>query len=348
MTDKKKILLLGGTGAIGVYVVPKLIELGYDVYVTTRKERYSGNHSLKYITGNAKDINFLREQLALNYDVIIDFMIYKTEEFRSRIDELLTSCKHYLFLSSYRVYGDNSPIVETSVRLLNSVKDEEYLKTDEYGLTKARQEDILTASKYKNWTILRPSITYSKERFQLGVMEANEFVNRALKHKPIIFPKEMMSKQTTLTWAGDVATLISKLILEEKAMAQSYTLATSEHHTWGEILEYYKDILKVKVKIISLDTFSSIFGRNYQIKYDRMFNRIIDNSKVLADTGVKQSDFMPLYDGLKIELTNFSKNPQYNKIDENLSARIDELTFSPVGELKARLFRLAKTHYGSK
>jgi hypothetical protein len=125
-------------------------------------------------------------------------------------------------------------------------------------------------------------------------------------------------------------------------------LATSEHHTWGEILDYYKDILKVKVKIISLATFSSIFGRNYQIKYDRMFNRIIDNSKVLADTGVKQSDFMPLYDGLKIELTNFSKNPQYNKIDENLSARIDELTFSPVGELKARLFRLAKRHYGSK
>lgn len=50
-------------------------------------------------------------------------------------------------------------------------RDEDYIKTDEYALQKARQENILLGSKYKNWTIIRPYITYNKERLQLGVLE---------------------------------------------------------------------------------------------------------------------------------------------------------------------------------
>ncbi len=41
----------------------------------------------------------------------------------------------------------------------------------------------------------------------------------------------------------------------------------------------------------------------WQLEYDRLFNRVIDNSKLLSVTGLKQSDMMPLYEGLKRELT---------------------------------------------
>ena len=39
----------------------------------------------------------------------------------------------------------------------------------------------------------------------------------------------------------------------------------------------------------------------WQLKYARMFNRIYDNSKMLAATGLKQENFLSLYDGLKHE-----------------------------------------------
>ena len=43
-------------------------------------------------------------------------------------------------------------------------------------------------------------------------------------------------------------------------------------------------------------------GVRYQLIYDRLFDRIMDNSKVLEVTGMKQSELTTLYDGLKREL----------------------------------------------
>ena len=61
---------------------------------------------------------------------------------------------------------------------LITYKDEEYLKTDEYALSKARQEDILHRSGKNNWTVIRPYITYSEIRLQLGVLEKELWLYR--------------------------------------------------------------------------------------------------------------------------------------------------------------------------
>lgn len=312
MEDKKKILMLGGTGAMGMYLAPEMIKLGYKVYITSRKEHES-TEDMIYITGNAKDMEFMKPVLEQKFDCIVDFMIYSTEEFQERYMQLLDSTPHYVFLSSYRVYGDNhgKPITEESPRLLDSVDDAEYLATDEYGLKKARQENILRSSGRKHWTIIRPAITYSKDRFQLGTMEAQDFVKRALEGKTVIFPQQMLQKQATLSWAGDIAKMMSRMILNEKAMGETYTVSTSEHHTWKEIMEIYQELLGMKVKIVDLSVYQNIFGGPYQIKYDRMLDRVVDNSKALAVAGMTQEEMMPLKEGLRLELDNFVKDPQH-------------------------------------
>lgn len=326
----KKVLMLGGTGAMGVYLAPKLAEMGYEVYITSRSEKESDNERIHFIKGNAKDWNFAQTLLVDKYDAIVDFMVYKTPEFAERYEAFLNSTEHYIFLSSYRVYGDNhgKPICETSPRLLDSVQDEEYLATDEYGLTKARQENLLVGAKKKNWTVLRPAITYSTTRFQLGTMEANEFLYRVLNEKKVIFPKQMMEKEATMSWAGDVADMMAKIVLNEKAMGEIFTVSTAEHHKWGEVLEYYKKLVGLEVKIVDLEVYKKVIGRLWQIKYDRMFDRVVDNSKILAVTGMKQEDMMPLYDGLKMELENFVKNPTYNKIDQVMQKNMDAVIAS--------------------
>lgn len=326
--ENKKILLLGGTGAMGVYLAPRLSQMGYEVYITSRKKRVSDDPRIHYIQGNAKEWEFLSGVLAEGYDAVVDFMIYHTKEFRARYMDLLNSTPHYLFLSSYRVYGDNQgkPISETSPRLLDSVNDEAYLASDEYGLTKARQENLLIKASKKNWTILRPAITYSKTRFQLGTMEAKEFLYRGLQNKKIIFPKQMLEKEATMSWAGDVAEMIARVILKEEAMGEIYTVSSAEHHKWGEIVEYYKKILGLKVTIVDLAEYEKIIGRSWQIKYDRMLDRVMDNSKILAVTGMKEEDMMPLYDGLKMELENFVKSPTYGAINQEKEQAIDEIT----------------------
>ncbi len=344
---KKKILLLGGTGAMGVYLAPELVNLGYQVYITSRSPHVSVERDLIYITGDAKNKAFLRNLLRIKFDAIVDFMVYNTNEFTERYEELLNSTSHYLFLSSYRVYGDNhgEPITEESPRLLDSVKDKKYLATDEYGLTKARQENLLRKSGKNNWTILRPSITYSSERFQLGTMEAHEFLKRALQGKPIIFPKEMLGKYTTLSWAGDVAKLISRMVLNEAAMGEAFTVSTSEKHTWQEIMDYYVELLDMKVKIVDLSLYQELIGRPYQIKYDRMLDRVIDNSKALRVAEMRQEDFMPTKDGLRIELNSFCKKPVFKAKNAKWEERIDEITLPPKKEnifvsVRHKIFKL--------
>jgi nucleoside-diphosphate-sugar epimerase len=308
-----KALVLGGTGAMGVYLVPELASMGYEVKVASFDDVISDNPRISYFNIDAKNIDKLKELLQEKFDVIVDFMIYSTEQFKERYDILLQNTGHYIFLSSYRVYaGKEIPITENSPRLLDVSKDKDFLATEDYSLYKARQEDILQSSEYDNWTIVRPAITYSKRRFQLVTLEAPVVVARTLKGLPVVLPKEALSVQATMSWAGDVAKMFSRLILNPSAHRECFTLATAEHRTWGEIAEYYKESIGLNYVVADTEDYLRIMGgtagARYQLVYDRMFQRIINNSKVLRVTGLKQEDFMPLRSGMKKELSALPKD----------------------------------------
>ena len=55
-----RVLLLGGTGAIGTNLVDILDKEGIDTCVTSRSF-HEDHHTIKYIYGNAKDIDFLKQ-----------------------------------------------------------------------------------------------------------------------------------------------------------------------------------------------------------------------------------------------------------------------------------------------
>ena len=316
----QKVLVLGATGAMGMYLVPELVSMGYQVDAVSLDERVSNHPNLTYIQANAKDMGFLAEILRNNYDAIVDFMVYHTPEFRERYMLLLESVRHYIYLSSYRVYADEQhPVTETAPRLLDVSDDEEFLATDDYSLHKARGENMLLACGRSNWTIVRPSIVYSKYRYQLVSLEAMTHV----------LPKEALSVQATMTWAGDVAKMLARLVLNEKAYGEAYTLATAEHHSWGEIAEYYAEIGGMKYVTTDLNTYMGFrrgeqsehspigIGVRSQVLYDRMAQRVIDNRKILAATGLKQEDFMPLKEGLRLELQAVDKGYPFAHFEEN-------------------------------
>ena len=310
--ERRKVLVLGGTGAMGVYLVPELAAMGYEVKVISWDEVVSDNPLITYIKADGKDIGYLQELLKEKFDGIIDFLMYPAEQFKERYKLLLQNTGHYIYLSSYRVYnGAETPITENSPRLLDNSKDKSFLATDDYSLFKARGEDILQNSKYHNWTIVRPAITYSKRRFQLVTLEAPVVVARALKGLPVVLPKEALSVQGTMSWGGDVAKMFAGLILNPAAYGEAFTLATAEHHTWGEIAEYYKEIIGLDYIAADKEDYLKIMGSlgaRYQLEYDRLFDRVVDNSKILRIAGLKQEDFMPLRVGLEKELSALPKD----------------------------------------
>lgn len=302
----KRVLVLGGTGAMGRYAVPELLRLGYKVDVASLDEAVSNNPMLTYRRVNVKNEGILDSLLKNDYDGIIDFMSYSTEEFKETYTKLLENTDHYIFLSSCRVYADNPPIREDSPRLLDVSRDAAFLATDDYALFKAREEDILKGSAYKNWTIVRPATTYSTGRFQLVTLEASTLIHRMQTGKTIVLPEAAMNCQATLSWGGDVGVMIARILFNEKALGESYITATAEHHSWQEIADIYHKIIPFKYVTVSIDDYLDIIAggadyARYQLIYARMFQRITDNSKILALTGMEQSKLMPLADGLKLE-----------------------------------------------
>lgn len=312
-SNGRKVLVLGGTGAMGVYLVPELAARGYEVKVISWDEVVSNNPLISYVKANGKDIEYLKELLKEGFDVIVDFLMYPGNEFNERYELLLQNTDHYFYLSTYRVYdGVEIPITETSPRLLDNSKDKDFLATDDYSLFKARGENVLRNSKYNNWTIVRPAITYSKFRYQLVTLEAPVVIARAMQGRTVILPEAALSVQATMSWAGDVAQMFAGLVLNPGAYGEAFTLATAEHRSWGEIAEYYKEIIGLKYIPVDTEDYLKIMGgtpgARYQLAYDRLFDRIVDNSKVLRVAGLKQENFMPLRQGLKKELSALPKD----------------------------------------
>lgn len=301
-----RVLALGGTGAIGSHLCRLLAGRGCTVVCTTRRGG-KASCGVDYVVGDAKDPVFLGGLLEEHWDAIVDFMVWSTAEFRERYRGFLASTGQYVFTSSYRVYADVPVIREDSPRLLDVVDDDEYLATDEYALCKARCEDILFGSGSSNWTIVRPAVTYdgANGRFQLGVFELGDWIWRAEKGVPVPMPREILRKQATMTSGADVAEMISRLVGNPDARGEAFTASGSDHMAWGDVADVYAAVLPLRVVECSLPAFERQRGSVYQVRYDRMLNRVVDNSKVLAATGIDGKNLTPMREGLVRELGAF-------------------------------------------
>lgn len=332
--SQKKILVLGATGAMGKYLVPKLAGRGYRVDAVAMDEFPFETPDVNVIVGDAKDRTFRTDLLKNNYDAVVDFLIYPTNHLIGYLPEIVKSTGHYIFLSTYRIYdGCEVPVKETSPRLLDNSPDIFLRNSDDYCIYKARGENIIRTFEKKNWTIIRPAITYSLMRYQLVTLEAFATVSRAKLSKTVVLPETAKEIHGTMSWAGDVAEMIARLLFNEKAFGETFTVATAEHHTWGEIADYYKDLCGMKVQWVGQEEFLKIVECDYervpyparwQLIYDRLFHRIMDNSKILTATGMKQEDLKPLYEGLNYEIGRCPESFYHENKDHYINVRMDQ------------------------
>ena len=344
-----RILILGGTGSMGVHLTNLLKNEGHDIFVTSRSKRASSD-GVTFLQGNARDTDFLNDILKRSWDVVIDFMSYGTEEFQSRMELLLASAGQYVFLSSARVYSQSTvPITEETPRLLDVSTDEAYLKTDEYGLAKARQENLLRDSGRKNWTVIRPSITFSEDRLQLGVLEKEAWLYRSLHGRSIVFSDDIAGKVTTLTYGLDVAEGIAAIVADPKALGAIFHITSEESFLWNDVLSLYLDVMERQLgkrpKVVMAKKAPSLKFSKYQVIYSRYFDRRFDNHKIAQFVAV--NDFHDVEQSLAQCLEAFLSKPVFRPINWKLEAANDRVAgeFTPLGEipgLKTKIEYLAE------
>lgn len=309
---KKSVLLIGGGGTLGTYTAQELLTQGHCVDVICLEDKISDNERLKFYKGEA-NLEYLTEFLSdKHYDGIVNFIHYPDVGVYPPVHKLLMShTDHLIVLSSYRVYADEEhPITESAPMLLDVSKDKKFLEEETYALSKAKLERYLNAEcKGENWTVVRPVISFSKYRFDLVTYYGHALTNRIKNGERIPLPETAKNLTAGLDWAGNSGKLIANLLFKKECFGEAYTISSAQNLTWGEVATLYEKIMGAKFCWVSLEEYLKATDNfnYYALIYDRLFDRKVDNSKVLNATGLENKDFTSVEEGIKIEYELYKK-----------------------------------------
>lgn len=282
----KKVLVTGGFGNLGSYIVKHLINLNYEVTILTRREKYK-LENLKYKVVEC-DITILEElRLKLNYD--FDFCVHcaSFNEFflenyskkaleintlgtRNLLEVLnLKGLKNFVYFSTFHVYGLNSGFID-EMTVTNPKND--YASTHLFAEYYVKQFGYTHNLKY---TILRLTNSYGCPMYKdtdKWYLVLNDLVKMAFKKNKIVLNSNGKAKRDFI-YMGDVATIVDK-VLKVETTNEIYNLSTGKTYEIIDLAKkvqiiyskrYNKDI-ELKINQSDLTKYDDLYVRNIKLK----------------------------------------------------------------------------------
>jgi nucleoside-diphosphate-sugar epimerase len=142
-----RIVVIGATGHVGTWLVPRLVEEGHTVIAVARGERgpYQDPGIWRFVERVAADRaaeekagTFGRRIAALAPDIVVDMICFTAESARHIVDSLRGRVAHYLACGTIWVHGP-SEIVPTTEEMPRR-------PFGDYGVNKAAMEDYLLSA----------------------------------------------------------------------------------------------------------------------------------------------------------------------------------------------------------
>ena len=108
-----KVVVIGGTGHIGTFLIPMLVNAGYEVIYISRGKRQpyvddpSWKKAKQVILDRNSEKDFSNKIIEMNPDIIVDLINYNVEDTKKMVEAIQKSscCTHYLFCSSIWAHG---------------------------------------------------------------------------------------------------------------------------------------------------------------------------------------------------------------------------------------------------
>lgn len=207
-----RILVMGGTRFIGVYLTKILVSQGHEVVLFNRGNKPAPVPNVQQIHGDRTDENQIREKLAdEHFDAIFDNNGRELNDTKPLADLFRGKVKHFIYMSSAGVYlkSDQMPHIEGDPIDPKSRHKGKY-ETERY----LAEIDL-------PWTSIRPTYIYGPQNY--NELES-WFFDRILRDRPIPIPGNGLHI-TQLGHCYDLATAMAAVLDNQKAISQVYNIS---------------------------------------------------------------------------------------------------------------------------
>ena len=139
-----RVVVIGGSGHIGTYLIPRLVESGYEVITVSRglSDAYHPHRAWESVqkividrTEAERAGDFGRRISSLKPDIVIDLICFKLESARQLVESLKGQVQHFLSAGTIWVHGHAVQVPAT--------EDQSRQPFGEYGIQKAKIEAYL-------------------------------------------------------------------------------------------------------------------------------------------------------------------------------------------------------------
>ncbi len=139
-----KVVVIGGTGHVGTWLVPRLVEAGHEVTVVSRRRRepyqsHAAWQSVEHViidrTESERKGTFGEEIRRLEPEAVIDMICFTPESARQIVEGLRGQVKHFLHCGTIWVHGHSVEVPTRETQLRKPFGD--------YGIKKAAIEKYL-------------------------------------------------------------------------------------------------------------------------------------------------------------------------------------------------------------
>lgn len=324
--EPKKILMMGGTRFIGLYLARQLVEAGHDVTLFTRGKKAitsqiaddtddSYKHfasKIKHISGDRMDFEAVQKNLGSHgFQVVYDINGREAAETAPVLEGTRATLEQYIFCSSAGVYlkSDQMPHREEDATDLKS-RHKGKLETEAY-----------LAKSGVNYTSIRPVYIYGP----LNYNPVEEwFFHRIKAGRPIPVPKSGL-QVTQLGHVKDLATAFVKVIGNQKAANQIYNISGERVVTFSGIARACAKVMgKSEVELVHFNPKDFDFGKDKPFPLrDQHFFTSIDKAQADLDWTPKFGLIDGLQDSYDKDFSRggFRKAADFKTDDLILSAR---------------------------
>lgn len=239
-----RVLLTGGTGFIGSFVLMELIQAGHEVTVLARHpDKVPALRALPGVTfvqALLGEHDKLRAAVAGHEAVIHVALGWGDEAENMLLHDTLPSIilmesaaaagvRHFIYTSSTAAVGEMERLSGPGIKTR---------PTDFYGATKASTENFLWAMTHQTkmrGNIIRPGYTFGNPVVPGGTIESDNRFRDIARHAAAGTPIEVTRHDgTQFIWAGDLARLF-RAVLEAEDNREIYHGLASDFVTWEAI-----------------------------------------------------------------------------------------------------------------